>query len=263
MYEVKKGNLRFFSRHQALNNEAYNMSSMINDPKVLKLNINIYVGIHQFRKKYLQKNGYNLGIQTEQLFDEMGNRMWRKQKKHRMLRDVIIYDKILDLSEHNKPSYVFLPKFFHSKLDFGPYIFPKVAIKKSPLKGEKYIFYGSLNNYRDAIIEKTGNNLVEIVKTDTYGKNLSKMISESRAVLNIHYKKGIYTEWPRILSAYLHGKVIISEQLSSIMVAGKHYINIDDNFDKNYEEIFSNFSNEIARKYSLEDYLLNNLRVKK
>jgi len=258
MYEIKKGNLRFFSRHQALNQDAYNMASMITAPKVLNLKINIYVGIHKFRKKYLKKSGYHLGVQTEQLYDEFGNQMWRKQRKYRLLRDLMIYDRILDFSDHNKLSYQWLLKRFQSKIDFGPYIFPKKTIDISPFSKEKYIFYGSLNAHRNEIIEKIGHNLIKIVKTDTYGKELSEKIFDHKAVLNIHYKEGIYTEWPRVLSAYLHGKVVVSEKLSSILEPGTDYILINDILKKNnYEKIFNNFNNKIIKNYAIEDYLFS------
>lgn len=259
MREIKKGNLRFLSRHPVLDQLAADMANYVSNPIALRKNINIYVGTHKFRRIHIRKSGLNLGIQTEQLIDETGNKMWRKQKKYRTIRDIMRYNRILDLSLSNSKVYNWLPEIFKSKIDFGPFIFPtdKIAYSKGNIK--KTLFYGFMNERRRQIINGIEKNTINCCAPDTFGAKLSDEIKDHMGVLNIHFNDGIYSEWPRVLSAYIHGKPIISEQLCSLFHANQDYIDLKNinKFD-GYEDIFKNFQNEIARNYKLSEYIIKN-----
>ena len=71
------------------------------------------------------------------------------------------------------------------------------------------------------------------------------------AVVNLHIGEGIYTEYPRMLSAYLSGKAVLSEPLAAPLEKGKHYADIETPFDPaDAETHFRNFA-EFAREFSI------------
>lgn len=209
MKQICKGKLRIISRHPVLDQVAIDISENISDPETMALPVNVYVGAHKFRKKHILKNGYNLRIQTEHFFDQSGRTMWRKQSKLRILRHVLLYDRILDLFEHNRAAYQWLPSRLRSKVDFGPYIFPNAKIDYSGHSIDKVVFYGSVNQRRSQKLASIPDGLVHCVDSGTFGDPLNQTIKNHLAVLNVHFSEGVYTEYPRILSAYLRGKTVI------------------------------------------------------
>jgi len=136
---------------------------------------------------------------------------------------------------------------------FGPYIFPSkknLFIFKSG--GFINLFYGGVNERRQEIIENLNLNY-EIV-SGVLGIELKKIVSESLAVLNIHFQDGVYTEWPRLFSALLCGKVVISERLAKPLEPNIHYITIEKHSDVNiedYELIYNNLATFVINHFSL------------
>ena len=81
-------------------------------------------------------------------------------------------------------------------------------------------------------------------------------MSDSSAILNIHFQNGVYTEWPRILLAYVNGKILISEELGYPLISGRHYypLGIDSN-EMNASQIHENIWEDFARKYSFSEFV--------
>ncbi len=256
MQEITKGNLRFYSRHPTLDQVAHDIAHGISDPKTLALPVNIYVGTQKFRRTHLRRPGHHLGLQTEHFFDETGRQMWRRQKWFRTLRNAVMYDRILDLSTFNRPNYQWLPKPLLSKIDFGPFIFPKGSFAFTPCTIPKALFYGYVNDRRATLLNEIAPDLVDLAPLDTFGTALERAIQDHMAVLNIHFTDGIYTEYPRLLSAYLQGKAIISEKLGSDLHPGRHYVPLEHiSQTDRYAAIFKNFDQDFAQRHTLDAYL--------
>lgn len=67
---------------------------------------------------------------------------------------------------------------------------------------------------------------------------------------------GAYTEYPRLLSALLAGKPVLSEQLTQELIPGTHYMLLGDQGQVDQEVVFERFSSLFCGEYSFENYLL-------
>jgi hypothetical protein len=224
--------------------------------KELCKDVHIYVGVHKFRRHLLPK-GLNIGIQTEQFFDENGKKLWRHTSWLQMLRQVIQYDLTLDFSPANRPAYRFLPKGLRDRIVFGPKIFPDDDIQFLPSKNTELVFFGGLSARRAEIIQQLSTRCkIRTIKDGTFGEELFSSTKDSLAVLNLHHDEGIYTEIPRLLTAYLYGKPIYSEELGQPLVEGRHYLPIDAALDKTTaQEVFERFKREFVHNNLFSDFL--------
>lgn len=122
---------------------------------------------------------------------------------------------------------------------------------------EKYIFYGSINTRRAELLKRLPTEYIAQLPLNTYGPDLDEAIANHLAVLNIHFDDGVYTEYPRLLSAYLNGKPLASETLDPSLVSGKHYLPLDDILNiERLREVYENFHVDYAQKHTLDDYLI-------
>lgn len=236
VYKLEKcSKVRFLSRHKALSQVAGDIAAGLPSEMNFSKNFTVFVGIHKGIGLVLPSHRINLGIQTEQFFDENGKQLWGiKKKTVRKIRWALrCCDYVLDLSEANKDFYEQegLLKKYPDKFLFGPRIFPDAEIEFSDFSNSRSVFYGTSGDRRKQLIAGLPLDSIEILDEGTFGVALAQRIQASRAVLNIHFADGVYTEVPRVLSAYLSGKVLVSEKLAPPFQGGVHYLKLD-NLDK-------------------------------
>ena len=228
---------------------------MIGITEKIRNQTTLHVGAHALERSEMA--GLAVGIQTEQMFDENGKKLWNAFNTRQLHRMVSRFDAILDLSHANAPAYSDLPIDQQRKVRFGPYIFPEFIPQFVGGSGTP-VFYGTPTNRRKKILRTlVSRGKISMIPRGTFGEDLAQMIASAPAVVNIHIDEGVYTEYPRLLNAYLNGKVIISERLAGPLVAGKHYADIMSTFDSSTaSEIYRNFSN-FAQQHKVSSFLID------
>lgn len=230
--------------------------------------INVFIGIHQFDKDNLfDYPGINVGLQTEQFFDESGKKLWGAQAFHHVINGLFSLDYLIDFSHSNQRAYASVPNcLIKAQMIYGPYIFPSKKIDFGSSENGHLVFIGALSTRREILLKKLASMGLRVNSIQGVGGSEAlSLISESEALINIHFEDGVYTEWPRVLMAYLSGRILFSETLSSDLVSGKHYIKIDsaDHFLKQdsqaklsiYEDLYNNLREDIVKKYIFEDLI--------
>lgn len=246
------GDVRFYAKHQVLRELMLLISQ--NEEFFVHRRINVFIGIHHWIADLMPKNAFNIGIQTEQFFDENGLKLWGSLPDSYLKAACLKFDVILDFTELNKLAYQNFDKY--NRVVFGPYIFPKNKISYSNEKSSEICFVGALNNRREKIISALLTQYPIKIIENEFGEQLNQSVSQSAAILNIHFQNGIYTEWPRILLAYINGKVVISEDLGRPLIMGKHYCALDfDLKNVDFAEIHENIGRDFADHYSFVDFL--------
>lgn len=248
---INNGRVKFYAKSQVLIDlclmiiEGNNVSNINHD-------INVYVGIHQWLFEKIPNNILSIGIQTEQLYDDTGKRI----SNHRYSYSTIFYqnkfDIIVDLSKSNYLAYT------GKNIIFGPYIFPEscVTYDLNNINSYNGIFFGHLSERRVYILNNLPNIFNINIANGFYYNELMPLIRDSKFVLNIHNEEGKYTEWPRLLLAYLRGKSLVSENLCSELLPGTHYILIGDHIDeKKLKNVFDNITEDFCSKYSFINLL--------
>lgn len=231
----RNGQLTFVARHPVLSDIARTMAGYdLPAGLTSAAPIIIYVGSHRFSNRILPR-GLKIGIQTEHFLDDHGRALWWKARRWRLLRQVLKFDMLVDLSAANAPVYQFLPGFLARKVVFGPYIFPDQLPDFTP-GGESgdapVAFFGALNPHRQARLEAIGQSLrVQVLPEGCFGPDLHRHLAPAKAVLNLHFADGKYTEYPRLLSALLAGKALISDPLGRGLQRGVHYLDPTDPVD--------------------------------
>jgi hypothetical protein len=209
-----------YSGHRVLRDFATDLARCITRPPARS--VDIYVGVHAIDRP-ADTGRFTIGIQTEQFFDRSGKAMWRVPRERFRNRYALFYDLLLDLSPDNAPSYDFLPPELRAKIVFGPHVFPDGPIAPNHEDGPP-LFFGSLNDRRRSLLAQLQDAApVEVAPHGTFGRPLDALIARHGAVLNLHFREGEYTEYPRLLKAYLRGKPLLSEPLSPPLQPGTHY----------------------------------------
>lgn len=213
------------------------------------------------------KSAFIFGIQTEQFFDADGRELWGKPRNkktiNRVLRNLSFVDAFLDLSASNQAWYDAqgLSQSALGKLRFGPHIFPT---QKRPLRrtqNGKDIFFGGINDRRRRALDQCRPDRTTVLPDGVYGTQLGQEIDRARAILNIHYAEGVYTEAPRLLTSYLAGKPVVSEKLADPFQAGLHYIDLQNTHSVDEAEIYDNFSHLVTRQLSFSASLKTALQA--
>lgn len=265
------GNLFVFAKHPILVDVSKLLVNGLDLDEMLKISsrVNIFVGVHQFDKEDLSSfQGLNIGVQTEHFFDEDGKKLWGVNIFYQTIRALSALDCLIDFSHANRKAYARLPNFLiKSKIIFGPYIFPKKNVFVSDDENDDLVFIGAINQRRsDALegIEHMGHPINRV--QGVHGDDALSLIAKSKALIKLHFEDGVYSEWPRILMAYLSGKIIISEKLSSDLIPGRHYIEIDSMSEflksdpsgqlKINRKMIDNMSQDFLEKYSFQNLLL-------
>jgi hypothetical protein len=265
---VKHGNVTFICPHSVMVQVAQDLSRGIgeSDFSDCRAPILVYVGLHWNFGRHWLKRGYKIGIQTEHLYDECGSPMWGRRffdLDINIDQAFMFLDGVLDLSIGNRAYYDGrkLPRSDRILSLFGPFVFPQERVNFSPGStgsSPSAAFYGSLGakgTRRRNLIEAYNRVRIDIPKGAVFGSDLSDFIAPCDAVMNIHFEDGLYAEAPRLLSAYLHGKPVISEPLGMFFEANRHYMTLDDVDVKKFESVFEEFSLLVTSRYSFYDAL--------
>lgn len=213
----------------------------------------LYVGADVLERQDVP--GLSVAIQTEQLFDEDGRKLWNNYGARRVRKMVSRFDAILELSASNAPVYSGLTPEEASKIVYGPHIFPDFVPAFVPGDGAP-IFYGTPTERRKPILRRlSSQHGVEQVPRGTFGDDLTALVARASAVVNIHIDDGVYTEYPRLLNAYLNGKVVLSERLARPLEAGCEYADLGQPFDPSMAAgMFRAFS-AFAQRHKASDFL--------
>ena len=251
---VSTGAVAFFARHRVLAEVAKSLACGLQDPDSLPPT-DVYMGMHHFRAP-LRRDRASLLIQTEHLLDQNGSPMWKDRRKFRLFKALRRFDRVLDLSECNGPLYRAIPRVLRRNLTLGPHIFPDQRPEHRPGPAP-LLFFGALNPRRNAVLEQLRRHHPVDVLQGVYGTALDSQIARAAAVVNLHFANGVYSEYPRVLQAYLAGKALVSEQLSRLFTPGHHYILLKDapvSLD-HAAEMHARLGAEVAAHHRLSDLL--------
>lgn len=225
-------NVVFVTGRELLDDMAQDLARTITAP--LPRSVEIHVGMHLPRrlKPFVPpgKRDLLVGMQTEQLLDESGRELWNHRYRDKVLRLVERYDHLIDFSQTNAPIYQDLPADLRARVLIGPYIFPPKAPDLTMPPGAPLIFIGASNPRRDKALdwmERLGA-AIRRVPMGTYGAALAAEVAAAAGIVNIHFDKGTYTEYPRLLKALLAGKPYVSEALAPPLVPEVHYTTLDN-----------------------------------
>jgi hypothetical protein len=222
--KISVHNVDIYAGHRVLRDFANDLAACVTAP--LSEPVDVYVGVHIIDRP-LDTGRFTIGIQTEQYLDRNGQPMWRIPKERFRLRHATFYDVLLDFSADNAASYDFVPEALRRKIVFGPHIFPTTPVTPN-FQDAPPVFFGAQNERRrDLLAVLQAKRPVEIAPRGTFGEPLDALIARQGAVLNLHFRDGTYTEYPRFLKAYQRGKPVQSEPLAPPLQAGTHYFALD------------------------------------
>lgn len=263
----RKGPIRILARHKVLHQLGLDILEGLSQADLQSLpDTIVLVGCHHsfnhpFIRLLARNSTFVLGVQTEQFFDANRKLLWGAPKTENVtktiLKNLSFVNAFLDLSEHNMEWYLTknLPQKDLEKLRFGPSIFPTEERTLCSKTHQDYIFFGSLNDRRRQVLNALGLSNVNIVHDGTFGKRLANEILKSRAVLNLHYSEGVYSEAPRLLTSYLARKPVVSEELAGPFKAGVHYISVENNESETDSRVYANFSKLVTEQLSFAEFL--------
>lgn len=260
-YVCQKGNITFLSKHPVLHQVSRDILQGISPDFDFPEKLTVYCGIHKkFGLQFLRR-GKKLGIQSEHFVDQSGNILWKMEKVFPFVkRNFHRFDRVLDLNKNNDCVYENHAFEDREKITFGPYIFPRSLIDYVPGKSGKLLFFGSARKgRRKEILGSLNSDSVEILPEGTYGETLTSALKDCRGVLNIHFDQGVYAEYPRLLTAILAGKPVASEELGDDLIAGQHFISVEDIENRKIDDhaIFRNLAEHVSQNYAFETYLTN------
>ncbi|NHF73827.1 hypothetical protein [Paracoccus xiamenensis] len=248
-HEHYRGGVRFVSPNgRLLRNLSLTLGQSI--PSDFPFEGTVYVCAHALFPE--TDEGVSLGIQTEQYYDENGAKLWGDVPDQNISQMFDRYDHVLDWSYANKGRYEGLTQ--GDRLHFGPWVFPNEQVQFVP-GDAPFVFFGNMAERRRSVLRELAERVrIDILPKGSFGEVLSEAIRDSQGILNVHFDNGIYSEVPRILTAYHAGKAVVSEPLAQPFEAGKHYIPLDDPYSFNPEEIFRNME-KLAARYRFAEFL--------
>lgn len=261
LLERTEGSLTFLSVHPVLDQMAHDILRGLPEGACDGPQTTVYCGVHRDFGTEWARSGYRIALQTEQLFDAGGTPLWPMRKPSNLrhiLRAARKAHRVLDLSPFNRAFYAEAdprPKI-QRKLVFGPHIFPSAPVPYTPPIRDEAIFVGwTGGKRRKRILRGITGFGVTIVEDGTFFEALTAQIRDHRAMLNIHFEEGTYTEVPRLLTSYLCGKPVISERLDPVFEPGLHYHLLDDPAPMDPERLFSAFSAQVTGRFRFADFL--------
>jgi hypothetical protein len=222
-----------------------------------KLPLHVYIGAHQWIFDALPKSSINIGIQTEQYYDQNGKKLWGYRPKFFSYLLFNKFDYLIDYSSFNDLAYGRIKD--SKRIFFGPYLFPDQAKSYLTSSNNLLLFVGDMSSRRREVLSslQPRQKKVNFIK-DKFYEALIPELNRCEGIINIHHQNGVYTEWPRILMAYVSGKVIFSESLGHPLVSGTHYLaieEIDTTTEETKKTVYLNFKQEIASKYEFVTFL--------
>lgn len=253
--QIKINRLTILSCHSILDQVAEDIAKGIAVDALPDKDIVVCIGAHKRFRGLRQKAGFKICVQTEHFLDARGQALWRKPRWFRMLTNLLLCDLMLDLSIYNKKVYRWLPRALKNKIVFGAKIFPSAPVQHVEGNGTA-VFFGTVNARRTKLIGAS--EAYVTLDEGLFSAALDDKIANASAVLNVHFSTGVYTEYPRLLSAYLAGKPLVSETLSPDLEEGRHYIALGGQMNtESFAKIFANFSNEFAAHNRFTDFLVS------
>lgn len=259
VFEIRVGNIILLARHPILAQLAADMARGLTDGYQPSRRFIIYCGTQDRFGWHVLRRGVRIGLQTEQFLDQQGNALWGRNRKiwRRTLSYLKRLDFLLDINETNRPSYETLSAAERGKLISGPYIFPQVAPAMSGHDRDRCVFFGAMTSeHRKRIVPSlAAAGRCDLVEDGVFASSLFEIVSRYRAVLNVHFTDGVYTEYPRLLSALMLGKPIVSEPLSSALTAGTHYVPRDAINSADYDAVYAAFATHMCGTYSFQRLL--------
>ena len=246
------GSLRFYAKSRPLVDLAKMMWEGLSFN--VEQAVSVYIGIHEWRHEKLPRNRINIGVQTEQFFDQSGKRLWGLRSTIDPCIHVSRFDVILDFSQFNEKAYKHVKGM--QKVIFGPYVFPCRDCYFQRSESDELVFVGT-NKYRRAeIIMRLQEKRSVKVISDRFYDQVRPIISKCSGLINIHFQEGIYAEWPRILMAYRAGKLIFSEPLGAPMEEGVHYYGLEQEvYTVDGASVFDRINSDIVEKYRFDEFL--------
>lgn len=185
----------------------------------------LHVGAHRSRRLPGHPEALQIGVQTEQMWDQAGRPLWKRLNDQRLARMVQDFDLLLDLSEANVPAYSAFCPAERAKIRFGAHIFPQLP-PPPRRSGDGLLFVGALNARRRAVLDRLGAQAA-LAPAGTFGPELDFALDRAAGLLNLHFEDGVYSEYPRILKAVLAGRALWSEPLAAPLVEDQHYFSLD------------------------------------
>lgn len=266
----KYANLHFYCPTKIQEQLARDIISGLNfcDLPEKQRTVEIFMGTHHFFGRCLLSKNIKIAIQTEQIYDLTGSKIQFSKStfnEELFLQACCFSNAILDLSEGNRTIYEkYSNNLVGRTILLGPYIFPSRHRKniKSETNG-KVLFFGGIpkNSHREKVLlDLSQNDIVCIANPSLFGEELTAKVIDYDAILNIHVCDAIYTEAPRLLSAVLHSKILISEELGKPFEKGVHYIHVDrinEPFDKS---VIDNLLNLSSSRFSFVSGLAHLLK---
>jgi hypothetical protein len=222
-----------------------------------KLPIHVYIGAHQWVFDSIPKRSINIGVQTEQYYDQNGKKLWAYRPS---FFSYLLFNKFDYLIDYSSFNYLAYGKVKDSKrIIFGPYLFPEQNKSYIKSMNNLLLFVGDMSPRRQKLLNSIQPTRKKITFfKDKFYEDLIPELNRCDGIINIHHQKGVYTEWPRILMAYTSGKVVFSEALGYPLISGKHYLPLEEMDSANEdvkEKIYQNFKEEIAAKYKFVNFL--------
>ncbi|MBP0482945.1 hypothetical protein [Sagittula salina] len=249
------GKVSIFTDVPILEQIARDMLDGIADEALCATPVDVVLGVHRYSQLPRHRGRPLIGIQTEHFLDATGARTDETLKPRYLASYLRQCDLLVDLSPYNRPYYPWATRLLAGqKLIFGPYLFPSRSVAFDPGRTDELLFVGALNDWRRKVLGSPGVPPVR-VETDLYGGALSERIRQAAAMVNLHRRPGVYSEVPRLLSAVLAGKAVVSEPLAPPFVAGRHYVPLGAAQAADFRAAFEAMRDEIAARYSFEELL--------
>lgn len=224
LQELRIGSLSLLSGHPVLDQFARDLAAGVDPENLPSKPVTVYVGLHRKYGLRRLRRGKRVVLQTEHYFDADGQPMWRRMKRWRTFLAVLLAHHVLDLSVANRPHYDFLPAPLRRRVRFGPHVFPCHQPPHQPGQTPAFLFFGELNARRQALIDALPAGMAQLAPHGTFGEDLQRLVTDASGILNLHFVDGRYSEIPRLLSACLAGKPVMSEPLGDGLVAGREYL---------------------------------------
>jgi len=218
----------------------------------INLPIDIYLGLH-IQNVSRRDGRLTVGIQTEH-FGLSDDWITTEYSNGGVFRgNIALCDYVIDYTERNSTHYKEMGVSIDGRFLFGPYVFPSTAPSPSPANNNKAIFIGT---FRDAPhldvrmkkIEKYREKINLTAASGLYREGLDEKLKEYSFMANIHRLDGTYTEVPRFLKSFLNGMILISEELDSPFICGRHYSCINGSMPsrEESEEILKNIHHDFS-----------------
>ena len=118
----------------------------------------------------------------------------------------------------------------NSNYDFVPALWHESLGRPAHVKDIDYVFYGSLNAKRSAVIQDLIRKKVNVrVITNSHDGELADLLSRTKNVINLHYYNKALLEMPRVCESLAYGCRVISERSINTTILDEYIDIVDEN----------------------------------